>query len=158
LLERLRGGYVHVVLGRCPPLDDMSGLAFEQLYADRHIFVVRKGHPLATDAALVPTAIAEFPIVMPPRQSLFWQEIHQLFLARGVTPKAAQVEVLDLLFCRTLTLTSDAVWIVSERVVTSDLYASPTLEAPVGIITRRGGTLEPEVKRLIQRIHEANAS
>jgi LysR family pca operon transcriptional activator len=166
LLERLRAGYVELVLGRCPPLDDMSGLVFEQLYSDRHIFVVRSGHPLSKESTLAPTAIAAFPIVMPPRQSLFWQEIHQLFLARGVKPKAAQVEVLDLQFCRTYTLKSDAVWIASERVVTSDLYAgsltrlpieSPSLEAPVGIITRRAGTHEPQVKRLIELIRAATA-
>ncbi len=166
LLSRLRAGDIELVLGRCPPLDDMSGLAFEQLYLDRHIFVVRRGHPLAGSDSLVPARIAAYPIVMPPRQSLFWQEIHQLFLARGVRPQAAQVEVLDLLFCRTFTLKSEAVWIASERMVTADLYAgsltrlpfdSPTLEVPVGIITRRAGTPEPHVKRLIDLIREASS-
>jgi len=166
LLQRLRAGYVDLVLGRCPPLDDMAGLAFEQLYFDRHIFVVRAGHPLAGAGTVAPAQIAAYPIVMPPRQSLFWQEIHQLFLARGVKPRAAQVEVLDLQFCRTYTLKSEAVWIASERVVTADLYAgsltrlpidSPTLEVPVGIITRRSGKPETHVIRLIEVIRRASS-
>jgi LysR family pca operon transcriptional activator len=161
LLSRLRAGDVDLVLGRCPPLDTMSGLDFEQLYTDRHIFVVRAAHPLADLRTLAPSRIATYPIVMPPRQSLFWQEIHHLFLARGVKPRAAQVEVLDLQFCRTFTLRSDAVWIASERVVTSDLDAgllvrlpidSPRLEVPVGIITRHSGTLDTQVRRLIALI------
>jgi LysR family pca operon transcriptional activator len=166
LLSRLRGGDIELVVGRCPPLDDMSGLAFLQLYLDRHIFVVRRGHPLAGVASLAPARIAAYPIVMPPRSSLFWQEIHQLFVARGVQPQAAQVEVLDLIFCRNFTLKSDAVWIASERVVNADLYAgllarlpidSPSLEVPVGIITRRASTPEREVARLIELIREASA-
>ena len=165
LLQRLRAGDIDLVLGRCPPLDTMSGLDFDQLYSDRHIFVVRSGHALAGVRSFAPARIASYPIVMPPRQSLFWEEIHHLFLTRGVKPRAAQVEVLDLQFCRTFTLKSDAVWIASERVVTSDLYAglltrlpidSPRLEVPVGIITRRAGVLEPQVKRLIDLIRAAN--
>ncbi|MBS0320019.1 MAG: LysR family transcriptional regulator [Proteobacteria bacterium] len=164
LLHRLRAGEVDVVLGRCPPLTDMSALAFDQLYTDRHVFVVRKGHPLANAGALAPSQIAAYPIVMPPRQSLFWGEIHQLFVARGVEPRAAQIEVLDLQFCRTYTFKTDAVWIASERVVTNDLYAGALarlpieaagLEVPVGVITRRAGTPPPQVRRFIGILHDA---
>jgi LysR family pca operon transcriptional activator len=165
LLERLRSGDVDLVLGRLPPRKEMAGLLFEQLYVDRHIFVVRKKHPLAEVAKVAPTRIAAFTIVMPPRQSPFWEEIHQYFLARGIRPKAAQVEVLDLQFGRTYTLASDAVWIASERAVSADLKAgslvrlpidSPSFEAPVGIITRRSGSTDAQVKHLIELTRETS--
>jgi LysR family pca operon transcriptional activator len=165
LLERLRSGAVELVLGRCPPRKEMAGLVFEQLYVDQHIFLVRKSHPLAAMHKVAPDRIAAFPIVMPPRESPFWEEIHQFFLARGVRPRAAQVEVLDLQFGRTYTLASDAVWIASERAVRAELeagslvrlpIASPSFEAPIGIITRRTGSSDAQLKQLIQLTRETS--
>ncbi len=165
LLERLRTGHVELVLGRCPPRREMAGLTFEQLYVDRHIFVVRKEHPLAKLAKVPPARIGAFPIVMPPRESPFWEEIHQFFLAKGVRPKAAQVEVLDLQFGRTYTLASDAVWIASERAVSADLRSgalarlrleSPNFEAPVGVITRRNLAPGAQVRQLIELTRETS--
>jgi LysR family transcriptional regulator, pca operon transcriptional activator len=159
LLERLREGNVELVLGRCPPRKEMTGLVFEQLYVDRHIFVARKGHPLSALSKVAPSRIGAFPIVMPPRESPLWEEIHQFFLARNMRPTAAQIEALDLQFCRAFTLTSDAVWIASKRAVGTDLKLrslvqlpldSPTFETPVGIITRRNGSSDPQLARLIE--------
>jgi LysR family pca operon transcriptional activator len=166
LLERLRAGDVDLVLGRCPPRKEMTGLTFEQVYVDRHIFVVRRSHPLAEATRLAPRRISAYTIVMPPRESPFWEEIHQYFLAHGVKPQSAQVEVLDLQFGRTYTLASDAVWIASERAVSADLQAgslvrlpieTPSFEVAVGIITRRTPSPDPHVKQLIELTREASA-
>jgi len=166
LLERLRAGYMELILGRCPALKEMTGLNFEQLYVDRHIFVVRPNHPLAGLKRLEPKRIANYTIVMPPRPTLFWQEIHQFFLTRGISPKAAQIEVIDLSFCRCYTLASEAVWIASQRAVGQDLGSGklvrlaleppPSFEAPIGIITRRTSSPDREVQRFIALIRDAS--
>ncbi len=166
LLAGVRAGDIDILLGRCPPTSEMSGMKFEQLYTDRHIFVARKGHPLAGERPVSASAIAAFPIVVPPRQSLFWPEIHQLFMARGISPSSTQVEVLDLQFCRTYTFKSDAIWIASERVVTADLYSGalvrlavdlPAFDVPVGLITPRAGTPGPLIRQLVQLVKQASA-
>lgn len=166
LLDRLRRGQVEIVLGRCPPRKDLTGLAFEPLYIDRHVFVVRAGHPLATLGKVAPSRISAFPIVMPPRESPFWEEIHQFFVARGVHPRAARVEVLDLQFSRAYTLSSDAVWIGSERAVGADIAAgalvrlpitAPSFEASVGVITRRSGAGDAKQDELLRLTREASA-
>jgi LysR family pca operon transcriptional activator len=166
LLERLRSGYVEVVLGRCPTSRDMTGLTFEHLYGDRHSFVIQSRHPLAGVQSLTPDRIAAFPIVMPPRESLFWEEIQQYFLARGIRPKATQVEVLDLQFCRNYTLLSDAIWIASDRAVEADLASgalvrlaidAPRFDAPIGIIMRNGHFPDAQANRLIELVREASA-
>jgi len=165
LLEKLRRGQVEMVLGRCPPRKELAGLGFEPLYIDRHVFVVRSGHPLTTLAKVAPSRISAFPIVTPPRDSPFWEEIHQFFVARGVHPRAARIEVLDLQFSRAFTLSSDAVWIASERAVAADLaagnlarlpIASPSFDASVGVITRRSGG-DAKLDELLRLTREASA-
>lgn len=163
LLERLRTGHVALVLGRCPPRKELAGLAFEQLYVDRHVFVVRRAHPLAHLPHVAPARISAFPIVMPPRDSPFWEDIHQFFASRGVRPKAARVEVLDLQFSRAYTLASDAVCIASERAVAAELAAgtlvrlpidTPSFEAPVGVVTRRNVVPEPPIRLFLQLMRD----
>lgn len=166
LLERLRAGYMELILGRCPALKEMVGLDFEQLYVDQHIFVVRPDHPLAGLKRVEPKRIATYTIVMPPRPTLFWQEIHQFFLTRGIRPKAAQIEVIDLSFCRRYTLASEAVWIASQRAVSQDLKSGklvrlplespPSFDATIGIITRRTSSPDREVQRFIALIRDAS--
>lgn len=165
LLERLRRAEVEIVLGRCPPRKELTGLAFEPLYVDRHVFVVRAGHLLATLAKVAPSRISGFPILIPPRESPFWEEIHQFFVARGVQPRAARVEVLDLQFSRAFTLSTDAVWIASERAVGADLaagtlvrlpIAAPSFDASIGVITRRGGG-DAKLDELLRITRDASA-
>jgi LysR family transcriptional regulator, pca operon transcriptional activator len=165
LLERLRSGYVEVAVGRCPASRDMTGLSFEQLYGDRHSFVTQRNHPLARKDRVEPGSIADYPIVMPPRDSMFWDEVQQYFLARAIRPRASQVEALDLHFCRNYTLGSDAIWIASERAIRGDLASgellrlamdSPPFDAPIGIITRNGHFPGAQVTRLVQMVREAS--
>jgi DNA-binding transcriptional LysR family regulator len=46
LLERLKSRDLDVVVGRLAEPEQMTGLAFEQLYSERLALVVRPGHPL----------------------------------------------------------------------------------------------------------------
>lgn len=163
LLERLRAGYVALVIGRCPAHGEMTGLSFEQLYSDHHTFVVRSGHPLAGQTELPFEEVSNYPFVMPPRASMMWEEIQQHFVARGVKPKATKLEVVDLQFSREYTATSDAIWLASERAVKAELAAgkfvrlpfdSSRFDAPIGVITSKSARPSAEVKRLIALLRD----
>ena len=165
LLSRLRDGLVDLVLGRTPAAGDMAQLAFEELYRDRYVFVVRPGHPLAKRSRIAAPRVAEFPLLMPPRRTEVWREIQDYLRRASVQPRRAQIEVMDLAFSRTYTLGSDAVWIASERGVASDLnsrtlrrlsLASPGPDASIGIITRQGELRMPQLQMVIDIVREAS--
>ncbi|MCO8649652.1 LysR family transcriptional regulator, partial [Burkholderia multivorans] len=65
LLERLKAGAIECAIGRLSEPERMVGLAFEQLYNEPLVAVVRAGHPLLASAA--PAAeLARYPVVLPP--------------------------------------------------------------------------------------------
>ncbi len=166
LLERLRAGYVALVIGRCPAHGEMNGLSFEQLYSDHHTFVVRSGHPLAGRSPIPLEEVSNYPFVMPPRASMMWEEIQQHFMARGVKPTAGKLEVVDLQFSREYTAGSNAIWLASERAVRAELASgafvrlpidSSRFDAPIGVITSKSLRQSADVKRLIALVREAGS-
>lgn len=166
LLQALRKGQIELVLGRLPPAEDMTGLSFEQLFVDRYIFVARPGHPLAARRTVTAKDLGDFVLVMPTRETVTWQEIQRFFVAHGVQLNADRVETIALQLSRNYTLSSDAVWAASARLVRSEVESgslaelridTPMLEAPLGLITKPESVDSFQLRRAIASMRDAAA-
>jgi LysR family pca operon transcriptional activator len=163
LLDRLRKGSVDVVLGRLPPVEDMTGLSFEQLFLDQYIFVIRSGHPLAGKERVSLSDLSGFTLVMPPRETVTFKEIDRLFVSQGQVMNTKRVETIYLTLSRTLLDSTDAVWAASYRLLAEDLAAgalhrlpvdTAMLESPIGIISRPGDDLTASQRVLLSIIRK----
>lgn len=167
LLERLRKGEITLVLGRLPPPADLKGLSFEQLFVDRYIFTVRPGHPLAARQRVSYSDIAAYPLALPTRDTVTFEELQRAFLANGAAMSTARVETIYLQFSRAYVLASDAVWACSETTASQDIEDgvlvklsadTSLLESPLGIIRRTGDAEEISSihsEELLQAIRDA---
>ncbi|MEC5406570.1 LysR substrate-binding domain-containing protein [Paraburkholderia sp. MPAMCS5] len=163
LLERLRKGSIDAVLGRLPPVEDMTGLSFEQLFLDQYIFVTRPDHPLAGQEAVSLADIRAFTLVMPPRETVTYKEIDRLFVSRGEVLNSNRIETIYLSLSRALVESSDAVWAASHTLIAQDVSMGRLcrlevdtlmLEAPIGIITRPGEDLSSAQRVLLSMIRK----
>lgn len=159
LLALLRKGELAFVLGRMPTPDDLTGLAFEQLFFDKYIFAVRPGHPLVKLKSPTLVDIAKYPLVTPSRNTVTWQELQRAFTAQSTSPSPTRIESIYLQFSRNYVLGSDAVWACSSLSVGADLAAgtliqlpldSQLLVAPMGVITRPQEELDACAQALLR--------
>lgn len=164
LLDQLRKGELAFVLGRMPPPDDLTGLAFEPLFFDKYIFTVRPGHPLSELKSPRFADIAKYPLVMPSRSTVTWQELQRAFAAEGAAPSLARIETIYLQFSRNYVLGSDAVWACSSLSSAHDLAAkllvqlpldSQLLQAPLGIISRPQASLDVVADAFLRCIRQS---
>ena len=138
LLEQLRIGELDLVVGRLAAPEKMTGFSFEHLYSEQVLFTVRAGHPLLTSAGSVFEALADYPILMPTRGSVIRPVVEQLLIANGVGRLPTQVETVSHAFGRAFTRESDAVWIISEGVISSDLAEGVLVALPVDTSETKG--------------------
>ncbi|WP_323117944.1 pca operon transcription factor PcaQ [Burkholderia alba] len=163
LLERLKAGAIECAVGRLSEPERMVGLAFEQLYNEPLVAVVRAGHPLAGSTSAA-ARLAQFPVVLPPYGTLIRQAADQLLSACGAPPLESFVEVLSVSVARALALENDAVWFVPRYTAEAD-FAAGTLERlplpatgadePVGLILRTDAQPSPVARTLIEAVREA---
>jgi len=163
LLSLLRAGEVDLVIGRMAEPDEIAGLAFEHLYAEQVVFVVRAGHPLLDLARFSLDAIEPYQILMPPPGAVIRSSVERLLLAHGVTDPRDDIETVSSAFGRRYTLTTDAVWIISEGVVADDVaeghMATLPVETsettgPVGVTTRSGEAMGYAAQSLLATIRQ----
>jgi len=162
LLERLKSGAIECAIGRLSEPERMIGLAFEQLYNEPLVAVVRAGHPLLASAA--PAAeLARYPVVLPPFGTLIRQSAEQLLGACGAPPLDSFIEVLSVSVARALALENDAVWFVPLYAAEYDLSAgalarlplpSAGTDEPVGLILRTDAQPSPVARTLIDAVRD----
>lgn len=166
LLSLLRAGEVDLVIGRMADPDAIAGLAFEHLYSEQVVFVVRTGHPLLATPDFSLPMIQDFQTLMPPPDAVIRPTVERLLTAHGVTTLRDEVETVSNAFGRGFTRRTDAVWIISGGVVADDvadglltLLPVDTAETlgPVGLTTRVGTSLSASAQSLIQSIREVAA-
>ncbi|MBK3745086.1 pca operon transcription factor PcaQ [Paraburkholderia aspalathi] len=164
LLEQLRVGDLDLVVGRLAAPDKMTGFSFEHLYSEKVLFLVRAGHPLIDEKRSIFDSLAEFPVLMPTRNSIIRPFVDQLLIVNGIGVLPMQIETVSDAFGRAFLRQSDAVWIISEGVAAADiaegrLIALPidTSETtgPVGLTMRTDTLPSAALQILIQTIREA---
>lgn len=115
LLSRLRRGELDLVVGRMTEAREILDLAFEHLYYERLVLVVRAGHPLAGIAPLEASRLVDFPWVLPPPQTTLRQQVDSFFVRHSLSLPGHQLETLSLALSHRYTLDSDAIWVAPEE-------------------------------------------
>lgn len=166
LLEQLRSGALDIVVGRLAEPERMTGLSFEHLYSERVVLVVRPGHPLLADDGELPGGLTDFPVLMPPPGSAIRPLVERFLLARAIALPRTIVETVSDSFGRRFVQTENAVWLISEGVVTHELAAgtlaslpldTDDTRGPVGLTMRTGRDVQPGLERIAAAIRAAAA-
>lgn len=164
LLDRLKSRDLDLVVGRLADAEQMTGLAFEQLYSERLALVARPGHPLLARPELDLKAIREHVVLMPTKEDIIRPMVDRLLLANGIGALERRIETVSGDFGRTFLKQSDAVWFISHGVVALDLAAGQLVElpvdmsdttGPVGMTIRADERPSPAATLLMQAIREA---
>lgn len=138
LLDQLRIGLLDLVVGRLAAPEQMTGLSFEHLYSEPVKLVVRRGHPLLAQKRFDFARIRDFTILMPTRGSVIRPFAERFLLAHGIAELPVEIETVSDSFGRALLRQSDAIWIISEGVVASDLADGTLVALPVDTSETRG--------------------
>lgn len=153
LLDQLARAELDVVVGRLAAPERMVGLTFEHLYSEQVRFVVRAGHPLATREPFRPEEIASYPVVMPTPSAIIRPFVDRLLISQGLPDLPVRIESVSDSFGRAFLRGSDAVWIISEGVVSDELSSGAFVALPLDTAETRGGvgiTLRVEQDRTPQ--------
>ncbi len=165
LVDRLRTGQLDMVIGRIGPVETMQGLSFTQLYSEQVDFVVRPDHPLMQGGQV--QDIADWPVILPPRDSAIYPLVEAFLLAAGIGEVANKIETVSGAFAHVFTPASDAIWIISHGVAAPALAdgrlqrlpfdTSPTV-GPIGVMTRAGQSEAPEVADILVAVQAVLAA
>lgn len=151
LFNQLRDGTIDLVIGRMPDSELMSGLTFEQLRIENVVLVCRPGHPILSGHAS--GRIADFPLVMPPRGAVIAAPVERYVASIGLPEMRGAFETVSLPVGRKIVQDSDALWFISQGVVSDELQRgllvavdleSPLLAGPVGMSFSRSAPLSVE--------------
>ena len=163
LQSQLRLGDVDFVIGRMAEPDSMAGFSFEHLYSERVAFIVRPGHPLLTAQPLDFSIITQYQVLMPPPGSIIRPTIESFLVSHGIGMPPQQIETVSTAFGRSYTRSTDAIWIISEGVVSEDVGSGYLMRlpldtretlGPVGLTTRTDTQLPLAAELLMQIIRE----
>ncbi|WMT90244.1 pca operon transcription factor PcaQ [Pelagibacterium sp. H642] len=138
LLEQLRTGTLDLVIGRLAAPEQMSGLRFEYLYPEQVRFIVRSGHPLLTDTHFDFGRLRDYTILMPPVGSVIRPYVDRYLLTHGMAELPHTIETVSDSFGHAFVEETDAVWVISEGVVTRDVAAGRLRPLPVDTSETRG--------------------
>lgn len=167
LLSLLRTGDVDLVIGRMTEPDAMYGLAFEHLYSERVVMVVRPGHPLLARQPFHLAMIEPYPLLLPTPDSVIRRLVDRMLLANGLTDLRSEVETVSNAFGRSYVRQTDAVWFISQGVVARDMqedqlvmlpFDTSETTGPVGFTTRIDTVASLATTAFMQAVREVAAA
>lgn len=159
LLDRLRDGRLDLVVGRLSDPVLMSGLAFEHLYSEEIVVVVRAGHPLDGPGPHDFARLAGFTVMLPTPGSIIRPDVERLMIARGFGMPPDLIETVSPAFGLVYLMQTDAVWIISRGVVAEALAAGRVVQlavdtggasGPVGLTRRADPAASPAADLLVE--------
>jgi LysR family pca operon transcriptional activator len=131
LFSLLRTGDVDIVIGRMAEPDLMLGLAFEHLYSESVVLVVRPDHPLLALDDFHPSLIEPYQVLMPTPDAVIRHHVDRMLLVHGISNIRDEIETVSNAFGRSYVRQTDAIWIISEGVVARDLEEGQLARLPV---------------------------
>lgn len=163
LLEQLRTGALDYVIGRMGQPETMIGLSFTQLYSEKVVFAVAADHPLSDGCSL--EDLADWLVLYPPAAAAIRPLVDRYMISHGVARLPNRLETVSGAFGRSMTLgPRQAVWIISEGVVTRDIgdgrmvalaLDTSTTSGPIGIMARSEEDPNPPMRLFRQALIEA---
>ena len=139
LLTRLRLGELDLVVGRMSEAEEIRDLAFEHLYHEPMIAVVRAGHPVTGQTGMTPTALTYYPWVIPPPRTTLREQLERYWVEQSIDPPHA-LETLSLPLSSAYVLGTDAVWITPADTA-RDYVQSHQMVVVAAPIEIRGGSV-----------------
>jgi len=140
LLSRLHHGELDLVVGRMTEAREIQDLAFEHLYYERLLLMVRAGHPLAGVSPLLHEELAAYPWVLPPLQTTLRQQVDSFCVRHSLVLPGRRLETLSLPLSRGYTLGSDAIWVAPEEAVSEGIAAGELCELALAL-EQQGGSV-----------------
>lgn len=143
LLDTLRMAELDLVVGRLGSQAQMQGLVFEQLYQERIAIVVRPGHPVLGLSPFSLPMLSDFPLLMPPPDSVIRSLVDQFMTLSGIRPNRNRIETISHEFGKSYVRQTDTIWFISHGAVAEDIregrlaevpYEDDTTHGPVGLI------------------------
>jgi LysR family pca operon transcriptional activator len=166
LLQELRAGDLDLVVGRLAQPRQMQTLAFEYLYSEEVVFVVRPGHPLLDSDTVELGQLTHYTVILPTLRSIIRPEVDRLLVSQGVARLPDIIESVTPDFSRRYTRMTDTVWIISYGVVADDLAEgvlvrlpvnAPPSQGPVGLTQRAEMPSSVSLQILTKAIREVAA-
>jgi LysR family pca operon transcriptional activator len=166
LLEQLRRGELDLVVGRLAAPEQMIGLNFAHLYTERVVFAVRRGHPLLHTRHFDFASIRNYTVLVPTQGSVIRPFVERFLIAHGIPDIPIEIETVSDSFGRAMVRRSDAVWIISEGVVATDLESGDIALLPIDTaetrgavgLTTRAEALDPPAVEYLSRTIRATVS
>ena len=175
LLDKLKSGELDFILGRIADPQMMVGLAFELLYVEPLILVVRNGHPLVMKSAVVGvgddavrvglTDVIRYPLVVFTQGTIPRHSTESYFQSRGLRLPENRIETLSVSVARSIASQSDGVWCTPIGAVRDDLekgvlvrllISTEGTEESVGLLHRSEGTLSVLAMDFMHIIRDAS--
>lgn len=138
LLDQLRRAELDLVVGRMAAPELMAGLSFEHLYSEQVVFAVRAGHPLVEAKRLRLNELRNYTILMPTLGSIIRPFVDRFLMANGIPEMPIQIATVSEAFGHAFTRSADAVWIISEGVVSNDIKDGVLTTLPIDTSETRG--------------------
>lgn len=163
LLDQLRNGELEFVLGRMGPPESMPGLSFTPLYSDNVIFVAAHDHPLTKGCTL--EDLSGWLVLYPPAKAAIRPLVDRFLMSQGAPRLPHRLETVSGAFGRSMTLgPKQAVWVISEGVIASDLQSgqmvrldidTSEMSGPIGIMARSEEDPTPQMRLFRQALFES---
>jgi LysR family pca operon transcriptional activator len=144
----------------------MSGLSFIHLYSEHISLVARPGHPLLADKNPDITRIREFTVLVPPRHAIIHPTVDKMLIAHGIGALPDRIETVSTSFGRAFTRETNAIWIISNGAVATDIAEGNLVElridtsdtfGPVGLTTRSDSPVSAPVEMLTNVVRDEAA-
>jgi len=164
LLNKLRINEVALVLGRISSGEEMRGLAFEHLYDEPLVFLVRPVHPLAQEAILTADQITQYPLILPRPETIIRVEAERFLASQGIAKIENLIETIAFEFIRTYLRDTDCIGVAPRGVFQRDLadgslvelrFGQNKLLGAVGLTTRPDDEMTESQRELMAIIRNA---
>ncbi|WP_421855352.1 LysR family transcriptional regulator [Novosphingobium sp.] len=138
----LRDGEIDLMLGALREGVVLEDLRQEPVFEDSPQLVMRSGHPLLAEAQPMGQRLADFPWILPARDTPLRRYWEAMMRAAGAEPPDVGIECGSVLTVRQLLLGSDALTLLSPAQLAVELQAGvlATLPTPAPVLRRIGIT------------------
>jgi DNA-binding transcriptional LysR family regulator len=138
----LRDGEIDLMLGALRDGALLEDLHQEPVFEDSPQLVMRAGHPLLAEAQPMGGRLADFPWILPARDTPLRRYWEAMMRAAGAEPPDVGIECGSVLTVRQLLLGSDALTLLSPAQLAVELEAGvlATLPTPAPVLRRIGIT------------------
>lgn len=166
LLPMLRDDQIDLVVGTLPPASASSGLSVEVLYPNEGVAVVcGRHHPLARKRGITAADLMTYPLVIPPRGTIFRDLVERVMDELGVSMKSVQVESGSMTAGNALLRETEAVGFYSNHL--AQYYerqgwlrklpiAMPGISVKIGCVWMERNALHPTSRAMIQALREVS--